>query len=104
MRELKEKNAEQRHFTRMAIDAPAEVLVKAAEPQQLAGICRDLSAGGMLLETQEAVPSGSLVQVTLRAHYGNTAMLSCEGRVVRSDPIAEKNGVILGLEILEFLD
>lgn len=103
MKKEKETGSDQRHFTRMEIDAPAEVVVKAAEPQRLTGICRDLSAGGMLLETKEGLPPGTQVQVTLRSHYGNKTMLSCEGRVVRSDPTAEQ-GVILGLEILEFLD
>lgn len=102
MRE-KESSTEQRHFTRMEIDAPADLVTMTSEPLQLQGVCRDLSAGGMLLETGQALEPGTKLQVTLRSQYADQPMLSCRGKVVRSDPTAEGQ-VIVGLEILEFLD
>jgi len=101
MKEM-ENNTDQRHFTRIEIDAPADLVTVGAEPQTLKGVCRDLSAGGMLLQTQQSLAPGTQLQVTLRSHYGNEPMLSCKAKVVRSYPAEEK--VILGLEILEFLD
>lgn len=98
-----ERGVDQRHFTRMEIDAPADILTLAPEPRQISGVCRDVSAGGMLLETKQPITPGATAQVTLRSHYGDKTMLSCKARVVRADPDADGR-FIIGFEILEFLD
>jgi len=93
---------EKRNFIRMRIDTPADVIID-NKGQQLQGICKDLSGGGMLIESEEKLELGLELTVRLASHHLNSPMLKARALVARVQE--NRNGkFILGLEILEMLD
>ena len=93
--------SEKRNFIRMKIDTPANIKVH-AEGIDLEGICRDLSGGGMLVEVDKALPSGSELEVTIASEHSHSPMLRAKTRVSRV--IGGPNDkCTLGLEITEML-
>lgn len=96
IREFQEK----RNFIRMKIDTPASVDIS-DHSQSYAGICRDLSGGGMLVELDNPLPIGTEVEVTVSSAHGHAPMLQAEAIVARviAQPGAEAEPCMLGLEI-----
>lgn len=94
--------SEKRNFIRMKIDTPADVTLSNAAGS-LRGICRDLSGGGMLIETKTQLDIGSELQVTLESSHASSPMLKARAQVARikTNP---SGTFILGLEILEIVD
>lgn len=93
---------EKRNFIRMKIDTPAEVVIE-NQGQQIEGICRDLSGGGMLIESPQQLEIGLELTVKLASHHLNSPMLKARVNVARVKE--NRNGTYtLGLEILEMLD
>lgn len=93
---------EKRNFTRLQTDTAAEVLIIGRD-KRFRAICRDLSGGGMLMETRVGLKPGTELEVKLSSSLGDTPMLKARTRVAR----LEKNAIgnfELGLEILEILD
>jgi c-di-GMP-binding flagellar brake protein YcgR len=96
------KYNEKRNFIRMRIDTPADVTLEQSG-NSLKGVCRDLSGGGMLIETKTKLDVGLEIQVTLAANHVNSPMLKARAQVarVKTNPTGTYT---LGLEILEIVD
>ncbi|MGH1472125.1 MAG: PilZ domain-containing protein [Cellvibrionaceae bacterium] len=93
---------EKRNFIRMKIDTPADVIID-GKGESFKGICRDLSGGGMLIETETTLEIGLELVVRLASHHEASPMLKARVQVARV--LESRDGkYTLGLEILEMLD
>lgn len=92
---------EKRDFIRMKVDTPLRAEI-AVDGEELTGICRDLSGGGISLESERDFPPDTTMTVTVTGDYGHKPTLRAEARVVRSAPTAEGQ-YLLGLEIIRLL-
>jgi c-di-GMP-binding flagellar brake protein YcgR len=93
---------EKRSFIRMKVNTPVDV--KLDQQRQLAGICHNLSGGGMLISIPESLPLGAELEVTLSSHHGHSPMLRARTKVNRVQPEIPQQSSRVGLEILELLD
>lgn len=95
---------EKRDFIRMRIDSPVVVHV-AGDEHPLSGICRDLSGGGMLIEVESALPTGTEVEVTLTSSHGHAPMLRAIATVTRLSAQSDSPELSnkMGLRIKEIL-
>lgn len=95
---------EKRNFIRMKVDTPVRVLLSNGD-EQLEGICRDLSGGGLLVELSEPLPVGTLVEVSIQSHHGHSPMLQARACVnrVESQPDTVAQPCLLGMEIVEVI-
>ncbi len=93
--------SEKRNFIRMQIDTPISVQVE-THNENITGLCRDLSGGGMLVELEKALPVGSQMKVEINSPHGHEPMLQAKTRVTRvlGGP---NDRCILGMEIEEML-
>jgi len=93
--------SEKRNFIRMQIDTPVSVHVQ-TQHEELTGICRDLSGGGMLVELNKALPIGSRMKVAISSPHGHEPMLQATTRITRilGGP---NDRCVLGMEIEEML-
>lgn len=91
---------EKRNFIRMRVNTPAEVKV---DQNLWAGICHNLSGGGMMISVPEPLPLGAELEVTVSSHHGHSPMLKALTKVRRVQPLASQECRI-GLEILNLLD
>ncbi len=91
---------EKRNFIRMKVDTPAKVVVL-SEGEQLEGICRDLSGGGMSVELNTTLPVGTEVEISIESGHGHNPMLQAKAIVTRviASPDTEAHPCLLGLEI-----
>jgi len=89
----------------MKIDTPADVELIDGNTNH-AGICRDLSGGGMLVELPTALPVGAEARVKISSGHGHEPMLEALTEVTRvvAQPGAESAPCLLGLEIKEILN
>ena len=96
---------EKRNYIRMKVDTPVSVKVESADTL-LNGVCKDLSGGGMLVELNSALPVGAEAYVEIASGHGHAPMLKAKTRVsrVESQPNAEEQPCVLGLEIVEVLN
>lgn len=96
---------EKRNYIRMRVDAPAKITL-ATKTATLAGICRDLSGGGVLIELAETLPVGTIAQILITSEYGHSPMLKARAEVKRviSQPEHNAQPCLLGMEILEVLN
>ncbi len=93
--------SEKRNFIRMKIDTPAKVIAQSND-MTLEGVCRDLSGGGMLIEVDKTLPTGTELEITVASEHSHSPMLRAKARVSRI--IGGPNDkCTLGLEILEML-
>lgn len=102
MDQVSDKQDEKRVFTRMKLDTAAEVVIR-SKGKRLHAICRDLSGGGMLIESRVALPTGTELEVKLASHHRGNPMLKSRTQVARVERQAA-GSYMLGLEILEILD
>jgi len=93
---------EKRNFIRMKIDTPAEVTID-NQGEKIAGICRDMSGGGLLIEVEKTMDTGIEVTVLLSSPHVSSPMLKAKAQVARVTQNKAGN-YILGLEILQMLD
>ena len=93
---------EKRNFIRMKIDTPADVVIN-SKGGQIKGVCRDLSGGGMLIETADKLDIGLELTVQLASHHLNSPMLKARTVVARVQE-NRSGSYTLGLEIIEMLD
>lgn len=93
---------EKRNFIRMQIDTPAAVILDNGG-EKVQGICRDLSGGGLLIESARKLPLGQDVEVHLASHHVESPMLKAKAKVARCQ-VNQSGTFTLGLEILEMLD
>ena len=93
--------SEKRDFIRMKISTSLPATLSATTGI-IEGNCRNLSGGGMLVETKESIPEGTTLEVEVSSDHGHSPTLKAKARVVRS--LASENGNYeLGLEIMEVL-
>jgi uncharacterized protein (TIGR02266 family) len=85
---------ELRRFIRTPVDAPAALSHKGAS-QPIAGRARDISVGGMFIETASVVPFGTDVMIRVRLP-GNKDELTLPGvvRWVRNDGMGIQFGLL----------
>jgi c-di-GMP-binding flagellar brake protein YcgR len=102
MEQVSRSSNERRTFTRMKTDTATELIIR-GEGNCIKGICRDLSGGGMLIETRVALRTGTELEVRLASHYNDKLMLKARTQVARVKRKPSGN-FILGMEILEILD
>ena len=93
--------SEKRDFIRMKISAPLTATLS-ADQRVFEGNCLDLSGGGMRVETNEIIATGTELDVEVSSDHGHNPTLKARTRVVRS--ISNDKGTYeLGLEIVEVL-
>ena len=92
---------EKRDFIRMKIGAPLKAHIK-AESLQLQGWCHELSGGGMQLVTQQALPEGEELDVSIASEHGHNPSLNARVKVVRCQ--FEEGAYRSGLEMIEVLE
>ena len=92
---------EKRDFIRMKISAPLSAKLSHDEGV-IEGLCRDLSGGGMQVETKTQIPEGTDLVVEISSDHGHNPTLHAKARVARCSGDSE-NGFMLGLEIIEIL-
>ena len=93
--------SEKRDFIRMKISAPLSAKLSHDEGV-IEGLCRDLSGGGMQVETTTEIPAGTDLVVEISSDHGHNPTLHARAKVARCIPDGE-NGFSLGLEIVEIL-
>jgi len=93
--------SEKRDFIRMKISAPLSAKLSHDEGV-IEGLCRDLSGGGMQVETTTEIPVGTDLVVEISSDHGHNPTLHARAKVARCNPDGE-NGFSLGLEIVEIL-
>ena len=95
---------EKRNFIRMKVETPASVSVSSGD-EVLAGICKDLSGGGMLIELPKPLPLDSTVEVEIASSHGHAPILKAKARVTRSEaqPADDQQPCVVGMEIVEVL-
>ena len=93
--------SEKRDFIRMKISAPLNATLS-METKVIEGLCRDLSGGGMQVETNVSVAVGTTLEVEVNSTHGHNPTLRAKAKVVRATP-GEGDSVLLGLEIIQVL-
>ncbi|MEX1222169.1 MAG: PilZ domain-containing protein [Idiomarina sp.] len=93
---------DQRNFIRMAVNSNVEIRFDDDEgEQQVKGICRDLSATGMSIDVDVAIPEGSQIRVHMDTG-GVVPALQATCKVIRCSDI-EPGQYHLGCEIIEMV-
>jgi hypothetical protein len=93
--------SEKRDFIRMKISAPLSAKLSHNEGV-IEGLCRDLSGGGMQVETKTHIPAGTELVVEISSEHGHNPTLHAKAKVARVSGDAD-SGYLLGLEIVEIL-
>lgn len=93
--------SEKRDFIRMKISAPLSAKLSHDEGV-IEGTCRDLSGGGMQVESPSEVPAGTELVVEISSDHGHNPTLHARAKVARCTAEQGK-GYVLGLEIIEVL-
>ncbi|WP_370981426.1 PilZ domain-containing protein [Agaribacterium sp. ZY112] len=96
---------EKRGFIRMKIDSPIKLIFDDGQAPQM-GICKDLSGGGLLVETETTLPVGTSLEVIISSDHGHSPILRAHTHVSRiiSKPSSEQLSCLLGLKIDTVLD
>jgi len=94
--------SEKRNFMRMMINAPAS-LTLTADQSTVTGSCHDLSANGMQVALDKALPVGTEAHITIQSPQGDRPMMKARIAVTRiiSNP---DEPCLAGMEILEICD
>jgi len=92
--------SEKRDFIRMKISAPLSAKLSHDEGV-IEGLCRDLSGGGMQVETSTEVALGTELVVEISSDHGHNPTLHARVKVARCANDGE--GFLLGLEIIEII-
>jgi hypothetical protein len=93
--------SEKRDFIRMKISAPLSAKLSHNEGV-IEGLCRDLSGGGMQVETKMQIPEGTDLVVEISSDHGHNPTLHAKAKVARCSGDND-SGYLLGLEIIEIL-
>ena len=91
--------SEKRDFIRMKISAPLSAKLSHDEGV-IEGLCRDLSGGGMQVETKTQIPAGTDLVVEISSDHGHNPTLHAKAKVARCSNDGD-SGYLLGLEIVE---
>ncbi len=93
--------SEKRDFIRMKISAPLNAKLSHNEGV-IEGLCRDLSGGGMQVETTTEIPAGTELVVEISSGHGHNPTLHAKAKVARCSNQGEQ-GFLLGLEIVKVI-
>ncbi|RYY74934.1 MAG: PilZ domain-containing protein [Gammaproteobacteria bacterium] len=93
--------SEKRDFIRMKISAPLNAKLSHDEGV-IEGLCRDLSGGGMQVETRTHIALGTELVVEISSDHGHNPTLHARVKVARTSG-TQDTGFLLGLEIIEVL-
>lgn len=91
---------EKRDFIRMKICTPLSATLS-HDDGVIEGFCRDLSGGGMQVETKIKIALDTELVVEISSGHGHNPTLHARAKVARC--IDQDQGFLLGLEILEIL-
>lgn len=93
--------SEKRDFIRMKISAPLNAKLS-VDADVIEGLCRDLSGGGMQVETKQAIAMGTELEVEVSSDHGHNPTLRAKATVVRTST-NDAGEHVLGLEIIKLL-
>lgn len=93
--------SEKRDFIRMKISAPLNAKLS-HDDGIIEGLCRDLSGGGMQVETNSNIAVGTELVVEISSDHGHNPTLHARAKVARISR-GKADDYVLGLEILEVL-
>jgi len=93
---------EKRDFIRMKIGAPLGASLTTSS-KTIEGICRDLSGGGLQVETKEPIDLGTELVAEVASTHGHSPSLKAKVKVARSLDIGEGN-FLIGMEIIELIE
>jgi hypothetical protein len=93
--------SEKRDFIRMKISAPLNAKLS-LNTEVIEGLCRDLSGGGMQVETSQSLPLDTELEVEVSSDHGHNPTLRAKAKVARTSE-GENGGFLLGLVIIEVL-
>lgn len=93
--------SEKRDFIRMKISAPLSAKLS-HDDGVIDGSCRDLSGGGMQVETKTHIAVGTELVVEISSDHGHNPTLHARAKVARASG-SQDEGFLLGLEIIEVL-
>lgn len=93
--------SEKRDFIRMKISAPLNAKLS-MKTDVIEGLCRDLSGGGMQVETETAVAVGTELEVEISSGHGHNPTLKATAKVVRATQ-EDTQHYVLGLEIIKVI-
>lgn len=93
--------SEKRDYIRMKISAPLNAKLS-VETNVIEGLCRDLSGGGMQVETNVSVPVGTNLEVEVSSSHGHNPTLKAKAKVVRLTA-GDGENYLLGLEIIQVI-
>ena len=91
---------EKRDFIRMKISAPLSAKLS-HDAGVIEGTCRDLSGGGMQVDTATEIAQGTELVVEISSGHGHSPTLHAKAKVARCIADSATNGYSLGLEIIE---
>ena len=94
--------SEKRDFIRMKISAPLNAKLSHNDGI-IEGLCRDLSGGGMQVETATEIALNTDLIVEISSDHGHNPTLHAKARVARCS-VDTAQGFLLGLEIVEVLN
>lgn len=94
--------SEKRDFIRMKIGAPLGAKLT-FNGKTIEGMCRDLSGGGMQIETKETFPMGTQLEVEIASTHGHNPTLRAVASVARVLEINAGN-YLIGLEIVNLIE
>lgn len=87
---------EKRAFIRMRIDTPVEIDVG---DRRIVASCRDLSASGMLIASDQPLELGTEVAITIEQEGDNRLPFKATATVARCEPAESGSGYTVGLSI-----
>lgn len=95
---------EKRNFIRMKVDTPVTIRGEALL-DEITGICRDLSGGGLLVEVESTLPVGTVVDICIASQHSHSPILKARVEICRviSGLGTEKQSCLAGMEIVEML-
>ncbi len=91
---------EKRDFYRMAVDCTVTYQVRGTS-QAGQGICRNLSAGGVLMEISDPLEAGAGIEIRIEPQSSITGALEALAQVIRCEPVAAGTGYSVAATILE---
>lgn len=93
---------EKRDFIRMRLGAPLGATLILGS-KQMSAVCKDLSGGGMQVETQEAIAMGTELEIDMASSHGHSPSLRAKVKVARVEETSPGT-YLIGLVTLELIE
>lgn len=91
---------DKRNFFRMMVNSTCELLIEDGSNRTMNAVCKDLSATGMSLETDDEVGANVQMTVSIESSGSQIPALTAKVRVVRCTATTDST-YIVGVEIIE---